>query len=203
MQEIVAIDFESTGSSPGFNNTPWQIGMVLLRNGKLCPDCHYSSLLKVPEEQPFNPYTPGRWAALRKELAQAPSLLELWPVLQTWFSGRILLAHNVPVERNLLKQSFPFHHFGPWLDTLVLARLAFPGQITYKLEDLTANLGLSDSMASLCPDSMAHDALYDALACGKLLQLILTEPTWRQASLESLSTLKAGKGSNGFPPSKP
>jgi DNA polymerase III epsilon subunit-like protein len=196
MQEVVAIDFESTGSSPGYRNTPWQIGMVLLRDGRLCPEQQFSSLLRVPEEQPFNLYTPGRWASLRKELALAPTLPELWPTLQTWFSGRLLLAHNVPVERALLRAFFPFHNLGPWLDSLVLARLAFPGQVSYKLEDLCANLGLSEALAELCGDATAHDALYDAMACASLLQLILQEPSWRQAGLEQLSNLKAGHSHN-------
>ena len=191
MREIVAIDFESTGSSPGYQNTPWQIGLVLLRDGRLCPERQFSSLLRVPEEQPFNLYTPGRWASLRKELAQAPTLPELWPTLQSWFTGRALLAHNVPVERSLLRAFFPFHQFAPWLDSLVLARLAFPGQISYKLADLCANLGLSGSLTELCPDSSPHDALYDAMACGCLLQLILQEPSWREAGIEQLASLKA------------
>jgi len=191
MQEIVAIDFETTGSSPGYNNTPWQIGMVLLRDGKVCPEEQFSSLLKVPEDQPFNPYTPGRWAGLRKELAVAPALPELWPILEKWFAGRMLLAHNVPVERGLLRTIFPLHHFGPWLDSLVLARMAFPGQVSYKLEDLCANLDLSETLSELCGDSAPHDALYDAMACASLLQKILQEPSWRQAGLEQLSKLKA------------
>ena len=151
----------------------------------------FSSLLKVPEDQPFNPYTPGRWAGLRKELAVAPALPELWPILEKWFAGRMLLAHNVPVERGLLRTIFPLHHFGPWLDSLVLARMAFPGQVSYKLEDLCANLDLSETLSELCGDSAPHDALYDAMACASLLQKILQEPSWRQAGLEQLSKLKA------------
>ncbi len=191
MQDITAIDFEHTGSCPGHLNLPWQIGLVSLRGGRVCPQESFSSLLRIPPDQPFNPYTPGRWASLREEIAVAPSLTALWPQLQPWLQGKILLAHQVPTERNLLRQSFPFHHFGPWLDSLTLARIAYPRQNSHKLEDLCDILGISAALQSVCPGRAAHDALYDAFACAYLLQEILTAPGWRNCGLEALCALKS------------
>jgi len=191
MRVITAIDFEYTGSSPGFNSLPWQIGLITVRDGKVCPGESFSSLLRVPPEQPFNPYTPGRWASIREEISAAPALPELWPQLQPWLQGRALLAHHVPTERSLLQQSFPFHHFGPWLDSLTLARVAYPRQRSYKLEDLSDALRLTAKLQAACPGRQAHDALYDALACAYLLQEILAAPGWRDSSLEALCALKA------------
>ncbi len=193
MQDIVAIDFEYTGSSLGYVNRPWQIGLTLLRHGRLCPQHSFASLLQVPMDQPFNQYAPGRWASLREELAQAPDIREIWPELQPWLLDKILLAHNVPVERAMLKQCFPCHQFGPWLDSLVLARMAFPARPSYRLEDLCADLGLQEELEELCPERAPHDALYDCMASAKLLELIFEEPTWREAGLTRLCSLSPGK----------
>ncbi|NMA42882.1 MAG: hypothetical protein GX946_05815 [Oligosphaeraceae bacterium] len=193
MRDIVAIDFEYTGSSLGYINRPWQVGLALLQKGRLCPGHSFSSLLQVPADQPFNQYAPGRWASIREELAQAPDIGRLWSEMAPWLQGKVLLAHNVPVERAMLEQCFPCHHFGPWLDSLVLARMAFPAQISYKLEDLCANLGLQEELEQLCPGRGPHDALYDAMASAKLLEFILSEPSWREAGLDRLCALSPGK----------
>lgn len=180
MQEIIAIDFETTGNNPGYNSLPWQIGMVVLRDGKVCPEEQFCSFLHVPEDYPFNQYVPGRWASVRKELAEAPTLIELWPVLAKWLSGRYLMAHNVPVEKGILQSFFPLHNFTNWLDSLTIARKAFPKQNSYKLEDLIANLGLYNKVKKICPDREAHDALYDAIACASLFEQVLTDPGWKK-----------------------
>ena len=58
---FTVIDFEGTGSVKGYPDEPWQIGLVQIRNGKLCPETNLESLLQVGE-RPFNRYAPGRHA---------------------------------------------------------------------------------------------------------------------------------------------
>lgn len=188
--DIVILDFESTGSSQGQPNLPWQLGAVHFSGGKVCPEQSFSIFLRVPPEHPFNPYTPGRWASLRDKLAAAPSLPELWPQLQPWLLGHPLGAHHAPTEKGLLQQAFPFHHFGPWVDTLTLARIAYPGLSSFQLEDLLSEFAIDRLAAAACPQLQAHDALFDAVACGYLLQFLLNQPSWQNTSLESLCGAK-------------
>ena len=187
--DFAALDFECTGPAPGFQNTPWQIGIVRVTQGHVDMSRSFSSLLRVPPEQPFNPYTPGRWAQLRPELAAAPTPQELWPCLREFLCGVPLVAHNTPTERTFLTQLFPLQPFGPWLDTLPLARRAFPRQRDYKLENLIPNLGLAAVVAERCPGGAPHDALYDAVACASLLELVVNAPGWQNISTELLITL--------------
>ena len=189
--DIVILDFESTGSSPGKPNLPWQLGAVCFSGGKVQPDHGFAVYLRVPDDHPFNPYTPGRWASLRDELAAAPSLPELWPQLQPWLLGHPLGAHHAPTERCLLQQAFPLHHFGPWIDTLTLARIAYPGLSSFQLEDLLSEFGIDRKVAEVCPDRQPHDAFFDAVACGFLLQFLLSRPSWQDTSLEKLYAAKA------------
>jgi DNA polymerase-3 subunit epsilon len=183
--EFVIIDFESTGSVEGYAVEPWQIGLIFFARGRVVTDCRYTSLLHIGA-RPFNPYTPGRHAVLRAELAAAAGLHDQWPTLRPWLTGRPLVAHHAATERKFLGEAFPLHPFGPWLDTLALSRAAYPRLRSHKLEDLTERLGLTPRVRTLCPDLEPHDALYDAVACGMLLEHILALPSWRDAELEDV-----------------
>ena len=188
--EMVAIDFETTGSMPGHLNVPWQIGLVPVVDGRLCPERAFTSLLKVPSEQPFNPMTPGRWAQLRNELALSPSLPELWDELRPLLTGRPLIAHNAATERSILRQQLPLQEFGPWIDTLTISRRAYPSLSDFKLENLAVSLELEKELGELCPGLAPHNALYDAFACGLLLSRLLHAPGWDKASVANLASMK-------------
>ncbi|MBR6471883.1 MAG: 3'-5' exonuclease [Victivallales bacterium] len=189
--DLVALDFETTGTAEGgFLNTPWQIGLVVIANGRVTLERSFQSLLHVPEDQPFNPYAPGRWAQLRHELAQAPAITELWPQLQPMLIGHPLVAHHAPTERTLLRQLFPLQEFGPWIDTLAIARMAFPKLSDYKLENLVPALGLAPLLEQRCPGLASHDAFYDAVACATLLETVLAAPGWNHARIEELAALR-------------
>lgn len=187
--DIIAIDFETTGQVRGQLDMPWQIGMACLHSSILLPDVRFSAYLRVPIEYHFNQYAPGRWAELRETLAESPSLLEEWQEISPWLSDRILLAHNVPTERKILKQTFPMHAFGPWIDTLRIARQAYPGLESYALSDLLDTLALRQSVNAICKGLAPHDACFDAVACARLFQHILTLPGWSDATIEYLSTV--------------
>jgi DNA polymerase-3 subunit epsilon len=79
-----------------------------------------------------------------------------------------VVAHSAGTEKRFLR-TFPMHGFGPWLDTVVLARRAWPNLPDYSLEALITNFGLRAELDALCPGLRFHDALYDAV--GALLVL--------------------------------
>lgn len=181
---LLALDFETTGSVPGYPVEPWQIGWIRIERGQVDWSSAYSSLMRVGD-RPFNPYAPGRHHALREELKKAPDAESLWPSIERHCIGRPLVAHHAPVERSILRQMAPLHKPGPWVDTLVLARQAYPDAPTHKLEEMIPWLGLEEelieglSMSELAP----HDALYDAAACAVLLCHLLKQPGWDKLNL--------------------
>ena len=172
----VAIDFETTGSVPGYRNEPWQIGLAPICQGKSSGEL-FDSLINVGD-RPFNKYAPGRHAQLRSKIAIAPTMQELWRVSTPKLAGSVLVAHNVGTERSVLGTASPLHVLGPWVDTLVLSRAAWPGLPSYALEDLIAVFNLTGAVSSHCPGRAAHDALYDAVACATLLLHLLKQPRW-------------------------
>jgi DNA polymerase III epsilon subunit-like protein len=183
---ISVIDFEATGAVEGYPSEPWQIGIVVFRRGHPAVEDSFASLLRVGD-RPFNPYAPGRHEEQREEMSRAPSLPELWPQLKPWLHGRPLAAHNMGTEKKFLRQAFPLHPIGPWIDTLKLARLAHPDLSSHKLEDLLKHFGLMDQVDRMAPGLAPHDALYDAVACAVLLETLLALPGWSEVSVTALS----------------
>jgi len=188
---ITVIDFETTGTVRGFPAEPWQIGLVALEQGRVVPQSCFSSLLRVDATRPFNRYAPGRYAQLRHQIAAAPGLAELWPELRLRLEARVLAAHSVATEKKCLGEAFPLHPLGPWIDTLTLVRIAYPGSDCHTLERVLDGFSLSVAVAQICPGLAPHDALYDAVACAAVLQFLLDLPTWRDVSLNSLVNAKA------------
>jgi DNA polymerase III epsilon subunit-like protein len=179
-----AIDFETTGAVPGLPNEPWQVGVVsvpadaaIRHSAFSIQHSAFESLLRVSPDRPFN-----RWAA-------APALADLWPALAPRLAGPVV-AHNVGTERSLLQASAPLHVPGPWIDTLALARRAWPAAPSHALEDLVPALGLRPRLEALLPGREPHDALYDALACALLLLHVLAQPGWRGLSPAELAGIR-------------
>ena len=176
--EITVLDYETTGSFRGFPAEPWQIGMVSLKNGKVDPTSMFESLLRVDVNRPFNPHAPGRHAVLREEIAAAPTPQELWPEIRPRLTQLPLCAHNVATEKKFTRLMAPMHQFGQWIDTLRIARKAWPGCASYALGDLIVMLELKPAVDRLCPGKEAHDALYDSVASAMLLEHLLAQLGW-------------------------
>lgn len=174
--EITVVDFETTGSVPGWPNEPWQIGLARLGPSGIVPGSQFSAFFRIDPSRPFSPRAPGRWAAMRGELAAAPSPLELWGEISPRLSGTPLAAHNVSTERTVLRRLAPLTSFGPWVDSLSETRKRFPGFGSYALGDLIAEFGLGSAVEAAAPGGTWHDALYDACASAVLLAFLRTVP---------------------------
>jgi len=119
-----------------------------------------------------------------EDLAGASSLLSLWPTLKSALGQGPVVAHGHGTEKRFLR-AFPGHPFGPWVDTLQLARAAWPDLPSHSLGDLCKSLGL-DSFVSQAPGKSWHDALYDALASLALLAHLIDEFQLADAPVEFL-----------------
>jgi len=187
--EITVLDYESTGSGSGYANEPWQIGMVTLTAGKVDPSSMFESLLQVDANRPFNPHAPGRHALLRDEISDAPSPQELWSQVRSRLTDHPLCAHNVATEKKFTREMAPMHQFGPWIDTLRIARKVWPGCASYALEDLIVLFDLKIRVDELCSGKFSHDALYDAVASAMLIEHLLEQAGWGGVTVGELSSL--------------
>jgi DNA polymerase-3 subunit epsilon len=167
---FAAIDFESAGIRRGGTDVPVQIGIAWMQRSEFCDS--FTSFLCT--DQPIT------WAAHKihgicaRDLTGAPRLLELWPQIRRLLENRWIVAHGPATERRFLR-AFPFHGFGPWIDTLKLSRALWPEKKSFALGDLIAELGLQDELRESLPGFRWHDALSDAVASLVLLRRVVTE----------------------------
>jgi DNA polymerase-3 subunit epsilon len=167
---FAAIDFESAGIRQGGTEVPVQIGIAVMQAGVMGE--HFESFLAT--DQPIT------WSAQKvhgiraADLAGAPGLAALWPRIKGLLENRWVVAHGAATEKRFLR-AFPFHGFGPWLDTLKLARAAWPELPSYALGDLMVTLGLESELRAVHEGFRWHDALSDALASLILLRRLVGE----------------------------
>lgn len=167
---FTAIDFESAGAGRGQTDCPVQVGLA-----SWSPDTGHHA--------PFVSYLhssqPILWSARKvhgittADLADAPTLPALWPELKGRLAGAVVVAHGKGTEKRFLR-AFPGHGFGPWLDTLLLARAAWPDLTDHSLGALCGALGLTAKVQTLVAGRAWHDALFDAVASLVLLEQVVS-----------------------------
>jgi len=165
---FAAIDFESAGSAPGRTDEPVQVAVVHLEG----------SGIRQALDSYVKPGIPVTWAARKvhgitdERVADAPRLVDLWPQIRAALSDCWVVAHGAATEKRFLR-IFPFHSFGPWVDTLVLARAVYPGLASHALGDVIGVLGLQDE-PEICSEGFRwHDARCDAVASLVLLRHLI------------------------------
>lgn len=162
---FTAIDFESAGAARGLTDSPVQVGLACWSADAGHADAFVSYLFTNQ---------PVQWSARKihgigpAQLTDAPLLLTLWPELQCRLAGAVVVAHGKGTEKRFLR-AFPGHGFGPWIDTLLLARAAWPALTHHALGSLCEHHGLTAAVRAIVPGKSWHDALFDAAASLVLL----------------------------------
>lgn len=184
IQELTftAIDFESAGVATGRTDVPIQIGMARWQPHHGLGST-FVSYLHTTESI--------TWTAQKihgiqvHDLTDAPELRSLWPTLKDMLQHHVVVAHGKGTEKKFLR-AFPGHGFGPWVDTLLLARATWPQWSDHSLGTLCEALSLTPMIEQVCPRRQWHDALFDAVASLFLLEKILELTQAWQAPLQWL-----------------
>lgn len=192
---FTAIDFESAGTSAGDTDTPVQIGTA---TWSLSDPALESNLLSDTWTSYIHTDRKITWAAqqvhgiTKEQLSDAPKLMLLWPDIKRRLGGNVVVAHGHGTEKRFLR-AFPAHGFGPWVDTLHLARAAYPTLSDYSLGSLCPTLGLEEEISSLSATASPshnitwHDALYDSIASIALLRHIIQTFSLQDSALTLLT----------------
>jgi len=178
---FAAIDFESAGTGPSLTDEPVQVAVAHWSGGDI------TTVLNSY----IAPTRAVTWAARKVhgisdiDLKNAPPLFSLWPKLRDCLGGRWLVAHSASTEKRFLR-AFPLHGFGPWLDTLWLARAMYPRLASHALGGACVELGLMESAELSAAGFRWHDAGSDAVASLVLLRHLLHEGNLMQEPAEVL-----------------
>ena len=158
---FVSIDFETGKYS---RESACSVGLVKFINGKAA-DTFYS-LIRPPSLY-IRPDFTEIHGLTAEDVKDAPTFADLWDSKIKFFIDDLpLAAHNAPFDMSVLYAVLEWYDLDipalPYFCTCSLARHTWPGQESYSLSTLAAKFDIVYE---------AHNALEDAMTCGKLVQL--------------------------------
>jgi len=159
--DFVALDFETTGYEDGGKNEPWQLGLAVVRGGAIVETREF--FFDVGGAAGARPYVCANPVGAGSGRPMG-TLLSTFPDWAPLLMGQRLVAHNIACEKTILTRTAPLTKWGPWVDTMKLARARYPRLPSYALGDVCEALGCVPQMEG----RTWHDGLYDAVACAEL-----------------------------------
>ena len=158
--EFLVVDTETNGLG-GDACEMTEVGAVLVGGGELHD--RWSSLVRC--NRPLGRGIQRFTGITQAMMAEAPDLETVLPPLEELLRGRVLVAHNAPFDRRVLRRAFELIGLDwpnpPVLCTAALARKLLPLQRRRGLGVLADALGIEVETA--------HRALADAETCARVL----------------------------------
>jgi len=163
--DFITIDFETATGKP---ESAIAIGLVKYRNYQ--PISSYYSLIRPPNLYIRPDFTEIHGLTV-DDVRDAPDFGDLKDEISGFMgTGTILAAHNASFDMRVLKAISEWYELGVpsllYFCTLNLARKAWPELKSHTLADLAKKFNIIFNH---------HNALDDALACGKLVQIAKEE----------------------------
>jgi DNA polymerase-3 subunit epsilon len=193
--EFLVVDTETNGLA-GADCEVTEIGAVLVGGGELHD--RWSSLVRT-----LAPLRRGiqRFTGITQAMVDcAPAPEELLPQLEVRLRGRVMVAHNAPFDRRVLRQAFERAGLEwpspPVLCTAALARALLPLQRERSLRRLADALGVE-------PEG-AHRGLVDAETCARILCALFPRLCANATTVaEAVALVRARRPKRARPPRKP
>ncbi len=190
--EFMVVDTETNGLA-GERCEMTEVGAVLVGGGELHD--RWSSLCRT--SAPLKRGIQRLTGISQAMVDSAPSLEEVLPPLRRRLENRIMVAHNAPFDRRVLRQAF--HRIGlewpdpPVICTASLTRAMLPLQPRRGLGVLADALGIEVQLA--------HRALADAETCARVLCALFPRLCANAATVaEALALLKPRRPPKPKPP---
>jgi DNA polymerase-3 subunit epsilon len=165
MNDFITIDFETATESP---ESAISVGLVKYHN--YLPVSAYYSLIRPPTLY-IRPDFTEIHGLMVDDVKDAPDFAGIWKNEIKEFIGKTpLAAHNAAFDMNVLKAVLEYYELPlpklSYFCTLSLARHTWPQLKSHALTALAKNFGIIYN---------THNALDDALTCGKLVQMAAEE----------------------------
>lgn len=168
---FAVIDFETTGMSP--QDRAIEVGVVVVEGGREVEA--FGSLLDPG--MPVSPFVTRLTGIRGEDLAGQPTFPDLWPTLERLLGGRVLVAHNLPFDRGILRREVALadgdRRVGSQgLCTVRLSRKLHPSEESHALDAVAERHGFTFSAR--------HRALDDARVTAGVLLKLLDEAAQRE-----------------------
>jgi len=163
--DFVTIDFETAKYS---RESACSVGLVKYLNGKAA-DTFYS-LIRPPTLYIRPDFTDIHGLTV-DDVKDAPTFADIWDsAVKPFIGDHVLAAHNAPFDMGVLRAVLEWYELEvpalPYFCTCNLARNTWPGLQSYALTALAKTFDIHYN---------AHNALDDAMTCGKLVQMSAEE----------------------------
>lgn len=171
---IVMLDFETTGLSPDMGDRITEVAALRIVGGEITE--RYVSLVNCGVRIPS--FITALTGITQEMVDSAPSCAQVVPELLDFIGGDMLAAHNASFDEKFLKAEGArlrrsTGHAG-LVCSLKLARRLYPGLASYKLGQLSSQLGIrfkgtahrAEADAEVAAEVLLHAARHLAGACG-------------------------------------
>ncbi|HSJ38543.1 MAG TPA: ATP-dependent DNA helicase DinG [Planococcus sp. (in: firmicutes)] len=177
--KYVVVDIETTGHSPAKGDRIIQLAIVTIENGLIIDT--YTEFINPERKIPM--FIQDLTGISDEDVAHAQPFEAYAEIVSEKLQNAIFVAHNTNfdlpfLQKELQRSGQPKWH-GLTMDTVELARLLYPTAISYKLQDITADLGI--------PLGSAHRADDDAYATAELF--LLSKKALQKLPYETLALL--------------
>ena len=155
--DYIAIDFETANEQRA---SACALGIAVAEGGRVV---HSRAWLIRPPEMRFVPFNMGIHGISPKDVMGAPEFIDIWPVLQKYLDGRVVVAHNAGFDMSVLRNtldvyglvSTPFKY----TCTVSIAKTVWPDLVNHRLNTVSRHLGL---------ELKHHDPRDDAAAAATI-----------------------------------
>jgi len=154
---FTAIDFETAQA-----HHICAVGIVTVEDGEIVDE--YYSLIKPPNNS-YSWHTIQVHGIYPEDTENSPSFVELYPEIKKRLKGRIVVAHNEPFDRNVLKKSMNDNGIS-YSDLNIAERWEDTVKIYRAKGFKPANLAACCQRMNI--ELNHHEALSDARACAEL-----------------------------------
>lgn len=135
-QRYVVIDLETTGNAPKKGDKIIQIAAVVIENGQIVD--RYMSFVNPMKRIPL--FIEQLTGITNEMVEHAPTIEEIAQDLNSLLTDSYFVAHNVYFDLSFLQEELKicgYQYSGPIIDTVEMARIAFPTKKSFKLSDLS------------------------------------------------------------------
>ncbi|WEV36096.1 helicase C-terminal domain-containing protein [Lactobacillus sp. ESL0677] len=182
---FAVVDLETTGTQREDDNHIIQFGCAIIKNLQVVKT--YSFMINPHREIPLA--VQNLTHIHNEDVAGQKDFAYYAPKISKLLKGTVFVAHNVNFDLPFLNYELVNHGFDELankaIDTVELAKIAFPTLPSYKLSDLTAQLKIKH----LNPHKADSDAYGTAILLIDIIHQLETLP---QATLNTLSSLAHG-----------
>lgn len=172
---FTALDFETANVSP---TSACSIGLVRVEYGEVV-DSFYSLIKPFPFE--FGVHQFRKHGITADQVLDSPSFIDIWPKIERWINGQVIVAHHILFDKNVLHNLLDFYNIETsikdYLCSMELSRVELHQLPNHQLSTCYKVLTGLDHEGH-------HNALEDAKACAEVVLKILSK--WRPPTFEKM-----------------